>query len=203
MRYGAIYIAHNPRDGATIFKVGKTERAVNERMKELTASTSTLGTYTARAFFVVSDIDVAEAVCHKRLARYRVQNNREFFDLPFSRLFQMVQEEIAPYAARDFVPELPAEDSLPKAPSRTAVRNVTNGSPTKRNRRQSLGHSSGEGEKHSASMARDSPGDGTASSGRASRSRYFGMERYQAPLRLTGIYCSGLFLVLLLSDGVI
>jgi len=94
---------------------------VDERMKELTASTSTLGTYTARAFFVVSDIDVAEAACHKRLERYRVQNNREFFELPFSRLLQMVQEEIAPYSARDFVPELPAEDIPPKVSPRTAA----------------------------------------------------------------------------------
>ena len=108
MRFGAIYIAHNPRDGATIFKVGKTERGVDERMKELTASTSNLGAYTARAFFVVNDIDAAETACHKRLERYRVQNNREFFDLPLLRLLQMVQEEIAPYAARDFLPDLPS-----------------------------------------------------------------------------------------------
>ena len=121
MRFGAIYIAHNPRDGATIFKVGKTERAVDERMKELTASTSTLGIYTARASFVVNDVDVAEAACHKRLERYRVQNNREFFELPFSRLLQMVQEAIAPYAARDFVPELPVEDTPPTTPPRTAA----------------------------------------------------------------------------------
>jgi hypothetical protein len=121
MRFGAIYIAHNPRDGATIFKVGKTERAVDERMKELTAATSTLGTYTARAFFVVSDIDTAESACHHRLERYRVQNNREFFELPFSRLLQMVQEEIAPYAARDFVPEWPAEDTPQKTLPRTAA----------------------------------------------------------------------------------
>ncbi len=116
MRFGAIYIAHNPRDGAMIFKVGKTERGVDERMKELTASTSNLGAYTARAFFVVNDIDAAETACHKRLERYRVQNNREFFDLPLLRLLQMVQEEIAPYAARDFLPELPAEDTSPAIP---------------------------------------------------------------------------------------
>jgi len=106
MRYGVIYIAHNPRDGKNIFKVGKTERYANERMKELTASTSTLGTYTAQAFFVVQDIDTAESVCHKRLAQYRVQVNREFFKIPFSHLLQIIQEETASYAAHDFIPKV-------------------------------------------------------------------------------------------------
>lgn len=72
MPYGAICIAHNPRDGDNTFKVGKTERIVEERMKDLTSSTSNLGTYTARAYFVVCDIDAAEQVCHRALSPYRV-----------------------------------------------------------------------------------------------------------------------------------
>ena len=38
MPYGAIYIAHNPRDGENTYKVGKAERTVEDRMKELTAT---------------------------------------------------------------------------------------------------------------------------------------------------------------------
>jgi|GEM_PF-2940147 len=106
MRYGIIYIAHNPRDGETIFKVGKTERSIYERMKELTASTSNLGTYKARAFFVVFDIDAAEKACHERLNQYRIQKNREFFDIHFSRLLRIVREQVAQYSARDFVPDV-------------------------------------------------------------------------------------------------
>jgi hypothetical protein len=49
MAYGIIYIAHNPRDGKTIFKVGKTERSPGERMKELTSVPSTIGQYSAIA----------------------------------------------------------------------------------------------------------------------------------------------------------
>ena len=79
MGYGAIYIAHNPRDGENTFKVGKTERIVDERMKELSSSTSNLGTYSAKAYFIVTDIDEAERKCHQRLTQYRVQKNREFF----------------------------------------------------------------------------------------------------------------------------
>jgi hypothetical protein len=29
MKYGVIYVAHNPRDGENLYKVGKTERSVN------------------------------------------------------------------------------------------------------------------------------------------------------------------------------
>lgn len=109
MRFGAIYIAHNPRDGETIFKVGKTERSVRERMTELTADTSNLGAYKPVAFFVVTDIDAAEAACHKKLGRYRVQENREFFDLALHRIVQIVQGETASFRARDFVPKVAGE----------------------------------------------------------------------------------------------
>ncbi len=111
MRYGAIYIAHNPRDGDNTFKVGKSERTVEERMKELTSATATLGSYTACAYFVVNDIDAAEEACHKRLDRYRVQDNREFFELPLTRLIRIVKEEVQRYTARDFSPEVELEDS--------------------------------------------------------------------------------------------
>lgn len=110
MPYGVIYIAHNPRDGDNTFKVGKTERTVEERMKELTSSTSNLGTYAAHAYFVVYDIDAAEQACHRALQRYRVQDNREFFEVPLPRLIRIVSEQIQPYSARSFVPEQEIED---------------------------------------------------------------------------------------------
>lgn len=110
MPYGLIYIAHNPRDGDNTFKVGKTERMVEERKRELTSSTSNLGAYTALAYFVVYDIDTAEQVCHRALHRYRVQDNREFFEIPLSRLIRIVSEQIQPYTARSFVPVQEIED---------------------------------------------------------------------------------------------
>jgi hypothetical protein len=109
MRYGAIYIAHNPRDGDSIFKVGKTERSVEERMSELTSATSNLGKYSAYASFVVFDVDSAEYACHRRLRRYRVQENREFFEISLPRLLKIVAEEIERYSARDHVPEIDVE----------------------------------------------------------------------------------------------
>jgi len=95
--YGAIYIAHNPRDGEKVFKVGKTARPVSERMLDLTRETSNLGKYQSVACFVVTDMEAAEAACHRRLARYRVQENREFFELELPRLVKMVREETAAF----------------------------------------------------------------------------------------------------------
>src|SRR5207244_13498985 len=44
-------------------------------------------------------------------SRYRVQDNREFFELPLSRLIRIVSEQVRPYAARDLVPEIEREES--------------------------------------------------------------------------------------------
>ena len=118
-RYGAIYIAHNPRDGEDMFKVGKTERSVQERMVELTADTSNIGTYTAKAIFVVTDVDAAEKACHKRLQRYRVQPNREFFNLKLDRLAQAVEEETKPFSACDVIPQPSTTKPPPSRPIST------------------------------------------------------------------------------------
>ena len=97
-----------------MFKVGKTERSIQERMAELTADTSNIGAYAAMAVFVVSNVDAAEAACHQRLKRYRVQPNREFFELEFGRLVQAVKEETSRYSAVDLVPETSLEALVAK-----------------------------------------------------------------------------------------
>lgn len=115
-RFGAIYIAHNPRDGHHVYKVGLTERDVAFRMAELTTSTSNLGQYSARAYFIVADIEAAERAAHSRLAAYRVQENREFFELEFKRLLPLVREAVEPFLARDYVPSRDSEDGTSEAP---------------------------------------------------------------------------------------
>jgi len=66
-------------------------------MAELTASTSNLGVYSYLAYFIVSDIDAAEQACHSRLAQYRIQENREFFEVEISLLLQVVKDQVSPY----------------------------------------------------------------------------------------------------------
>lgn len=121
--YGTIYIAHNPRDGEDMFKVGKSERSVHERMAELTADTSNIGTYTAKAIFVVTDVDAAEKACHKRLKRYRLQPNREFFNLKLDRLVQAVKEETKPFSASDVIPK-PSMTNLPSSRPKSTLEKI-------------------------------------------------------------------------------
>jgi hypothetical protein len=105
-KYGAIYIAHNPVDGKNVFKVGKTNRTPDVRMTELTADTTNMGIYKEKAWFVVNDIDAAENVCHKRLKQFRIQPNREFFELELSRLISIVEEVTATFKAENHNPSL-------------------------------------------------------------------------------------------------
>jgi T5orf172 domain len=105
-KYGLIYIAHNPGDGEHTFRIGKTESDIAGRMAELTASTSNLGTYSSLAHFVVSDVDAAERACHARLYRYRVRDNREFFEVDFNRLLRLVKAQVDPFMAQSQVPEI-------------------------------------------------------------------------------------------------
>src|SRR5262249_7316019 len=107
--FGAIYIAHNPIDGKDVYKVGLTERSVPERMAELTASTSNLGTYEAVGYVVVNDIQEAERRCHERLSYCRVQDNREFFQECLESIVRIVRECCQPFEVRDFLPETKAE----------------------------------------------------------------------------------------------
>jgi len=109
--FGAIYIVHNPRDGEHVYKVGKTERDIPSRIAELNADTTNLGTYSACAFFVVSDVNAAEQACHTRLRQYRVQENREFFGLELRRLLPLVQEAVKPFLAQSLVPPTPERDA--------------------------------------------------------------------------------------------
>jgi len=110
--FGAIYIAHNPRDGSNVFKVGLTERSVPERMAELTASTSNLGTYEAVGYLVVTDVQEAEKKCHERLSYCRVQDNREFFEERLDTIVRIVRESCRPFEVRDYFPEKNVEEPL-------------------------------------------------------------------------------------------
>jgi hypothetical protein len=128
-RYGLVYIAHNPRDGKNTFKVGKTQRDIAGRMAELTASTSNIGSYSPLAYFIVADIDAAEQACHSRLAQYRIQKNREFFEVELSLLIQIVKKQISPYLAQNLIPEnleVPTEESEESVPLSERIKNKRN-----------------------------------------------------------------------------
>ena len=103
--FGAIYIAKNSRDGDDVYKVGMTQRSIEERMRELTSETSNLGEYEEIGCVIVNDVSEAEKECHSRLRHYRIQANREFFKAPLKILISAIRLATEPYLVKDELPE--------------------------------------------------------------------------------------------------
>lgn len=99
-QYGIIYIAQNRKLGDNVFKVGRSEFSIDEKLEELNRSTEN-GKYESVAFFVVSDIISADESCQENLASYKGQDPG-LFELEFAELMSVVNETIAPYKAFDY-----------------------------------------------------------------------------------------------------
>ena len=89
---GCVYILRNPAMPGLI-KIGYTTRTAEARANELYEGA--LGV--PKPFVVVHTNDCEEpqeleATVHKRLAEYRINNNREFFKYPADDAYQLVKE---------------------------------------------------------------------------------------------------------------
>ena len=79
MALGNIYVMRHPSREAG-FKVGKTAREVEDRLRELNSdSTLVGGTMELIGYWVVENMDEAEKAAHHALRDFRKQANREFF----------------------------------------------------------------------------------------------------------------------------
>ena len=93
-KYGLIYIVSNSEQKKNLFKIGKTSRGIEFRIKELNSATGTLGKFKAHATFLVEDIDETEKLIHKKLSKLRYQKNREFFESDYTELLLKIEELI-------------------------------------------------------------------------------------------------------------
>ena len=93
-KYGLIYIVSNSEQKKNLFKIGKTSRTIEERIKELNSATGTLGKFKPHATFLVEDVDQTETFIHKKLSKLRYQQNREFFESDYTELLLKVEELI-------------------------------------------------------------------------------------------------------------
>ena len=89
---GFIYILVNPAFRLNFLKIGKTTRLPDSRAEEITNATGV-----PMRFYVVYEIKVSnchlvEKLVHSRLAKYRVANNREFFELPLKDAIAVIEE---------------------------------------------------------------------------------------------------------------
>lgn len=104
-----IYILTN-RSLPGLVKIGRTDRSVAERVRELSAHTGVPTEFTIFREFRVSNSVSIERAVHVRLGEYRLSENREFFSLEPETAAEVIEEIVGRGAALVYDPE--AEDEL-------------------------------------------------------------------------------------------
>lgn len=90
---GWIYVL-STREEPNILKVGRTERSVSQRVKEINGATGVLHPFGARYVFRVNSSVEAEKVIHEALSSYRIRDDREFFDIDPSYAVSLIRESL-------------------------------------------------------------------------------------------------------------
>lgn len=93
MSRGSVYIMQNPAFSSDMLKIGRTEREVFQRAKEL-STTGLPDDFNVCYERDVPDCFLAEKRLHQKLKRYRYRANREFFILPLDQAISTVEEVI-------------------------------------------------------------------------------------------------------------
>lgn len=88
-----IYILINP-SLPNMIKIGRTSRSPEERARELSAATAIPTPFIVAYDIKVSNSVLAESLIHSILTEknYRINNNREFFELPVSEAIKIAHE---------------------------------------------------------------------------------------------------------------
>jgi len=90
---GYIYILSN-ESLDKVLKIGCTERPINERINELSKSTSIPTPFILEAYFNSQNHYVDESDIHKELFEYRINNGREFFKIGIIEAVDIISEII-------------------------------------------------------------------------------------------------------------
>lgn len=91
---GYIYILINPSLNDNFLKIGKTMRSPEKRADELSRSTGIPSSFIVAYEARVANPHRAEKLIHRRLRRYRVNQKREFFQLPLKHAVTVVNEVV-------------------------------------------------------------------------------------------------------------
>ena len=93
---GSIYILINP-SMPSLVKIGKTTRVPEERAVELSGTSGVPTKFFVAYEISVSDCDAAERDIHDRLSNFRVNDSREFFNIPLKNAIKLVDEITQPF----------------------------------------------------------------------------------------------------------
>jgi hypothetical protein len=91
MAAGYVYILVNPAMPGML-KIGMTRRTPEERARELSRATGVPVPFRVAFAEYVRDCERAERLIHRRLDRYRANQNREFFSLPLVEAKRVLAE---------------------------------------------------------------------------------------------------------------
>ena len=86
-----VYILSNPTMPG-MFKIGYTKNTPDERAKQISNATGVALPYKVEWAFHCYDGFSLEQECHHKLEKYRVNNNREFFQIPLDEAKATVKE---------------------------------------------------------------------------------------------------------------
>lgn len=89
---GFVYVLTNPVMPGLV-KVGHTSRAPEVRAAELSASTGVAARFVVAWSHQVTDHEALEGIAHGRLARYRINNHREFFRCTVVQARRIIKQE--------------------------------------------------------------------------------------------------------------
>lgn len=81
-----LYVMVNPAHKTGLFKVGYTTRTPEERARELSSNTANPAHYLVVESWQVKDGKMAEKEVHRKLDKYRLAGNREFFQVGYEIL---------------------------------------------------------------------------------------------------------------------
>lgn len=95
LNYGKIYLIRSETHSENVFKIGKTDRSVAQRVKEISRGTGVFGSFYPLMTWDVKDSDAAEKEIHDRLSEYRITSKREFFHAPIEHIIETIQEVIS------------------------------------------------------------------------------------------------------------
>lgn len=88
---GFIYVMRSAAHAKDIFKIGLTRRTSDTRSAELSRNTSSPDHFLVVQEWEVSDCVVIEREIHQRLAKYRINPNREFFRAPYNVIYSAIE----------------------------------------------------------------------------------------------------------------
>lgn len=89
---GVVYILRNSAYRETIVKVGRTSRSSELRALELSRPTGIATPFEVLYEEAVADCERAERIVHGRLSKWRVNESREFFNVPLKDAVRAVFE---------------------------------------------------------------------------------------------------------------